>query len=752
MISIRHKLKSMMATARQRAGLSYIRVMNCYFTVAGSAKKCFTIISNCAASIFGLFILFILYMPLAQSVVGKISNLDAIFLAIGGLIGTILALVISLSIIPIQAAAESFSSSIIRLYREDKVTRYIFALLSIFCLISFLMAIGEAFGYAKAVLLPIAILFVAMSIDLLRWHHRHITNLLGSNDAISQLSSTVKSYLDKTCKNIAFWARFKWMFLPKAEQDKLPVKAMEQFLSQQSYNIGPLKIWLNEFAEVAHKAIVKQEVLRAQLAIFAMADIACYFLDKRKDNLRIYAETEALGLVLGSDVNDILTPIYEHYRNISRNAIDKKVETAAICVVQALGKISIHITNLKSPAFHKNTAPLTYLPVGYLSTCVEMAQIEKMNDVALQGANILLDVVKASPVNVDIADVHLTILKELTKIAVEFLAKGNVALSNHVITNIMTVGHIAVAGKHFNVDAIMKQLLDYIYSLLVGAVTQQRLAPATFLNLPLTPPYDLTQEVSLGYLVARAQDLIEKPDEEKHWINPYSDFIELNESITRHLYKIGEQIDFGPNFLLWHIIHTIMHISKIFFSLLQKPITDNSDHIKELKDCFKWYLSFFWLVFSNKKTFIELTFAEEATDGLAVIGMLFYSIDHKDITQMCIDNIASIAESYQEIAKPNSLPQAAFSFNIVDVIMPLWQVRILMEAKTDADFLNKIDNKLAVFLKGRVMSLVGVEPLETRKRQLQRQLQEELHFSQWEKAVGVLQQLLKPNDVKNDTD
>jgi len=713
----------------QRAAFSF------YFIKRGGA-----LISNCAASFSGLAVTYILYLPITQDSLSKINGLDVVLLTIGGLIGTILALVISLSVIPIQSAAENFSSSIVHLYREDRVTRNIFALLAIFCLASFLMAIGEAFSYSKPKLLPVGVLLIAISLDLLRWHHRHIIGLLGSNESIGKLSEKVKLYLKSSQNRIAFLAKMQWWFLPKVERQKLTRENIEQILSQQLYSRGPLKVWLNEFAEVAHKAVGKQEFVRAQLAIFALADIACSFLEERKNNLRVYPETETLGLVSGSDVNDILTPIYEHYRNICNNAVENKAETTCIHIVQALGRIAIHTTNLQAKAFRKNTAPLTYLPIGYLNSCIEMAQRAGMDDVALQGSDTLLNIAKTVPDNLDIADVYLSILKELTKIAGVFLAKSNSALSNRCLTNIMTIGHIAVEGKHFRSDDIVREITDKLFLLLSVFVVQQRTVPVGFLDLPMTPAYDLTHCFSLGYFVARATKLIEK-QKDKDWVNPYYDFIEFNKPISRHLYKLGEQIDFGANFILWHLVHTIKHISKIFLDLFTNPISDNPEHLKQLESCFHWYLSFFWLTFSKKKILMELQFAEEATDALAFIGLLFYNLDRKEVTRICIDNIGAVAEAYQDVGKSDH-PPATHAYSVVDVIMPIWQMRILMEARKDKSFVKQIDDKIEVFLKGKVMVLVGQEPLDTRKRQLQQKLRGDLHFSQLDKAIGVLKELL----------
>ncbi len=261
-------------SSRKQIGLLTMKIMQRATFSLFFLKRCGVLIGNCAALISGLVVTIILYLPITQAALAKISGLDAVLLAIGGLIGTILALVISLSLIPIQSAAENFSSSIVHLYREDKVTRNIFALLAIFCLGVFLMAIADAFGYTKQQLLPVGVLLMAISLDLLRWHHRHIIGLLGSNESIGQLSEKVKQYLKSSQNRIVFLAKLQWWFLPGVERKKLTRQNIEQILSQQLYSRGPLKVWLNEFAEIAHKAVVKREFVRAQLAIFAVADIA----------------------------------------------------------------------------------------------------------------------------------------------------------------------------------------------------------------------------------------------------------------------------------------------------------------------------------------------------------------------------------------------------------------------------------------------------------------------------------------------
>jgi hypothetical protein len=70
-------------------------------------------------SISGALLAGILMLPQAQEALRKFQNYHDVFVAAGGLIGTMLALVFSLSIIPVQRAVETFTASISRLYRED---------------------------------------------------------------------------------------------------------------------------------------------------------------------------------------------------------------------------------------------------------------------------------------------------------------------------------------------------------------------------------------------------------------------------------------------------------------------------------------------------------------------------------------------------------------------------------------------------------------------------------------------------------
>ena len=100
----------------------------------GSLAGCLT------AAVFTLTLPAIKLLP-----VGEVSASE-VHLACAGIIGTILALVLSLSIIPAQKAADAFSPAILKLYARDKSTLWVFALLCTTALFSLFFGTGWTIG------------------------------------------------------------------------------------------------------------------------------------------------------------------------------------------------------------------------------------------------------------------------------------------------------------------------------------------------------------------------------------------------------------------------------------------------------------------------------------------------------------------------------------------------------------------------------------------------------------------------------
>ena len=147
--------------------------------------KIWSHISSCSITILGILMASSLYLPTAQQAITQFNNVDTLLIAIGGMLGTMIALVFTLSVIPIQRAVETFSPSVTWMYRNDRVTQFIYIVLALFCLLSFLLAIENVLHVNKALLLPVGIAIVGASFDLLRWHYRRISQMLDPERQLS---------------------------------------------------------------------------------------------------------------------------------------------------------------------------------------------------------------------------------------------------------------------------------------------------------------------------------------------------------------------------------------------------------------------------------------------------------------------------------------------------------------------------------------------------------------------------------------
>jgi uncharacterized membrane protein len=155
-------------------------------------------------TLIGFLLAVFLYLPKPREAISRFENIDTVFVAAGGMIGTIIALIISLSILAVQRAAETFTPLISRLYREDRRTHLLFIILVILCILSFIFSIkGVLWGLTQSELFPIQILFVALTFDLSRMHYRRISQLMDTNEAINLLSKELLTHIARIQKSVS---------------------------------------------------------------------------------------------------------------------------------------------------------------------------------------------------------------------------------------------------------------------------------------------------------------------------------------------------------------------------------------------------------------------------------------------------------------------------------------------------------------------------------------------------------------------
>ncbi len=697
-------------------------------------------ISYYIVTILGLLLAAYLYLPSSQDAIAKYKGLDTAFIAMGGMIGTMVALVFSLSILPIQRAVETFSPSISWLYRNDRITQVIYIALSTFCLLPFIMAVDNFVGIRAVKLFPIAIVVVAATFDLLRWHYRRISRMLEPANAIKRLLKRIGGHINKTQKRISVLAKIQWRTLSVEQRGSKQKEDLETALYsvfKRQHDI--LNRWIGELAEITYKAIARNEMNTAYIAISAIAESGHHYLNSRKDNLIVYPSQAALFQAYETDVAVVLNPIYEHLKNINRNAALTKDETTCINVLRSLSSIASYTATIRARTFPDNSAPITYLPLGYIEECILTAQRNGLDDAVLHGSREILNICQNTPDNVQSHDVYLPAIEDWFKIEIAFLSAGKTAFANEVLINMMSLAHHLLERNHYQFDDVLKEILEKIEVLMPLAVAQEKIYGARIVGAPLSPPYDLTNSISIANLAVQFVSLGRiKRQEDKPRVNPYDDFVHFNEVIHRHFRNIAEKIDLGASSLLWHMIQTLRNIvGKVYFELIKNPISDKISYEEDLAKQIPWYLAFFWVVFSKVATF-NVRYAEDACDTLAWVGMLYYNIGYPDVTESCVSNIESINKSFYEKTKSQN------PYDIADMMMYIWHIRMLVEGKKNATMTSKIDKSVEQLMDLLPAKRAEVKKtFELRKKQLNEKLIRYEPYYLRDNATSLLKQLLQ---------
>ena len=620
----------------------------------------------------------ILLHPFFQKLLLNKNHLSEIYLASGALIGTILALVVSLSIIPIQKSVEILTTSITQIYKNDSKLITIFFLLSVFCITSLLMSIDGLFGLQNNYLLPVQIIILGSSIQLVRLYQNRVAYLLMPDSAVRSFLKINEKHLRNESKRIELLTRV--IFLFEKDKENIEKKKIETkaFLFAQSIYVARVINNIYEISEIAKKAINRGELHLVKTSISALSQTLYYYLSIRKNS--IVLELQDLRGVFGCDADHLLTPIYEEFQIINKFAVNNNHEVISQFIVENFGDIAIFVTNLDSKSFEKHRSPLAWKPIAYLRNCIKNASGANMIDAQLTGSRTYSKISKFTSSETDL----LTIINNLNEICIQYFLSRNKALVNEVFKDMMTVAHYSINKEYFRLDFLLKELFSKFKGLLPLGIQYEKSSP-NFSDIPASLPYDMTSELSIGYFFNLACSLI-KEDEEREWVSPYTYFTPIFKAIWRHFRELGDEIDFKSSFLLFHIDQTISHICNHSLSIIKEGNTKGWDTSKILI-CVKWLLSFYWTAYSNMSVITGIR-AGESADSLSKIGLKYNNEGLLDVTESCADNIKSIA---MEFAKKTEKPNY---FDYADIYIKIIILEKYASASGHQAFADKIRRKI----------------------------------------------------------
>ena len=696
---------------------STFKAFNRFLIVTSKTLVLINYLKNISGFFIGIVFSIILYSSYSQNVLSNYSELDVVFFTIGGIIGTMTALVLSLSILPVQRASEVFSQTVIRFYTDDNKTFAIFFLLVLFCVLSFILGLNLSANVRIEKLFPIEIIILASTFDLIRWHFRHVSNLMTSQPALKRLYQFCEKFIKMIQRRISHSAKLQFFSLSSEERKDQSVEGLETvFYNSSTYHSDVIEKYLNQIAEIVHKAISREDTYTAKLGINYLVRIGQFYLQTRKDNLILIPSADALFLAHENDARGVLTPIYEHLQNMNIQSVDKKNEAVSTNIVKAYASMAGFTVNLKAKAFRENTAPITFAPIFYMKRCVNNAQENNMINVAYQASREYLLIGRSAPKNIDQTSVYIPLIDAWIELAVKFYTTGNEPLANNILDDMMGLHFDMVEKKHFQFNEIFNHTLSKLYSILPFALVTEITHKTQVIGYTFSP-YDTTKRFSICYLVGKALEFIEIENDEMPRIRPFSDFMKLNEELYHHFYNIAENFQFGDSFILWHISETIKAIASVYLHIIEKMPSEDPDYNKKLVIQVTWYCSFFWITFSRAKSF-NWERANHSCDVIAWIGISFYMKKYIFVIENAIENISSIINACCRSK------YKADHYLVADLFIYLWKFNILAKKKDDNSLKSKVDeaiNKVPEGLNQEQWDNVK-SALETRKDQLDEEL------------------------------
>lgn len=643
-----------------------------------TSRACVLITSFIKSAIITLLSLLIV-VAFSTNTSGKFNSNEAVLTSIATIIGTILALTFTLSIIPIQTFGTAWSAAIARIYKQDWKISLAYVSLAMLTIFTLLLAIKEIYAPLTG------IICIAITFDILRWYYGYICQLLDSHTAINILSKKAKSIIDQYSKAATRYGINCIKTIPYEHKEMAKAQDFEaQFYQQQSYYLDSIYYFTNELSEIASKGINNSNTSLANAALMSITGIVCYYLDKRKNNLQIGTSPASLFLVQESDADKILNHAFTLIKQINQLAITENNENVCLTVSQQYCNMTLFIANLNN-----QTLSLAYLPFSYLRDSIKQSLTKLSIEIPFQSTEKVVRIACRLPINSPMESTFTPIIEWLGEIGLYFLIVKKPELTSEVGERILTILYYLLSQNYWKFNEALEKALNQLSLLTVFSLSIENNIAGIQLHSPLSGVYSLTRNLSIGRIFEVAASKIE-PDEKN---NPYHDFFQISEEICSYFRKIARECDFGNNLILLEIIESIKHIIKVLFNLftnLEQSEKDDYDTESKIIKEIKCYLSFMPSVFDKKKI-IDFHKAENACDLLTYTALILSSSSwfSDTIFTFCNQSIYSIIESYVETK------QNVSEYEVITLLMFIWQLRIIAEKENLSNALKKIDENLS---------------------------------------------------------
>ncbi len=599
--------------------------------IGKKAQVALSVIAKWSATLIGLAIAIGFSLFVESSTDLKASE---VHLTAAQVIGAALALILSLSIIPAQRAAEAFSPAILRLYARDRALLGAFLLLVVTTAVSVLLGANILRSVPK-LSIEIEFILLGVSFDALRWFYSRVLELLVPQTAIRLVLKECQHYQTNTTRTVEGLVRI--MDKVAGASDR-PAASRALLYSSSQLSDG-LRSWVSQLDEFAHKLVGRGDTNAARDVISALAKIGTQYADARRSSVVMLPDYENILGGGTSDISQVLNPIYESIRVLGEHAAKSSNEPIVLHCIKTFGALVSHALNIE----HSGTGgwrsfPFAYAPCFYLDSAVKTATAAKMGDALLEAVSRLQAILTSLPQDGDTSVIEKTALDTLFGIAGSSYANAGGVWGFPAIKASLIASKHDISLGSYDHRSSLHYVLERLHYFGPPEVVMEKAGKRV---LQVFPAYDMGFDASLPFLL---QDTAAKVNARLNHVDPFSEFLEVAEDIQRH-YRELANVDFQNTLLRKWVLDSLVACIRVHIALYSKPPEGTEAHIDGIDDRMRWFMSTTPAYYPPSAEF-DSHQAREACGALAKIGIeCLENVWLIEAARSCGSAIATIASN-----------------------------------------------------------------------------------------------------------
>jgi hypothetical protein len=630
-VQIRHFRRSLLKVARWARVAALMHLFWVQQATARLGRQAFANILRWSATIVA-FLIFVLFVVLVEDT--KDLKTSEVHLTCAQVIGAALVLILSLSIIPAQRAAEAFSPAVLKLYAQDRWLIGAFLILALATMGSVFLGTNLLPRMDPRISIGIQFFLLGVSLDALRLFHGRTLELLIPQTAIQLVIRECTRLLNRVSRRIEKFVRLQHLAIGKSA----PTVASRAMYFSASPVSGSLRFWIAQLGEIAHKLIARRDTSAANNIVTAMGRIGTQYSEARRNSLILLPDFDNIFAGGVSDINDVLNPIYESARVICEDAAKSSDELVARHCIQTIAGMTTHaMTIIHSSDGGWKKAPLAFSPCYWLGLCATIAVKSDMGDAVLAAVSGFQTILLNQKKDVDTTDLEAQSLESLLTLAVASYIKPDAVWGFPAVKAMLLAARHDIELNGYHDHPTLKTVLDYARSLSPPEVAMEKAGKR---RLQTFPPYDLGFEANIAVLLEMVARRV-TGGAERPWINPFHDFLEAAEDV-RHHYRELSRTDFESTLLRKWVVDSLMAAARVHLALLMQPPAGTEGHIDDVDQSLRWLVS--WVpAFFPERTQPHKFHITEAADSLACLGISLLEHDRIESAQGCASAIAGLA-------------------------------------------------------------------------------------------------------------